>query len=72
MADIAVSAAPGFEARGRARVAYLATGRKGDENLYRARIALQDSDPRLRPGMRCTVVLVARDDGGVAARDPGQ
>ena len=63
--EITTEAAPDYSGLGRIDVAYLPTGRKGEENLYRAEVALEKRDPRLRPGMRCTISIVVSEERDV-------
>jgi multidrug resistance efflux pump len=59
-AKVTVPAAPRFETVGRLEVGMLPASRGGDsQNLYRATVALDAREPRLRPGMRCKVSLAA-------------
>lgn len=71
--EVTVAAAPGYSAMGRLTVAGLPTSRKGDENLYRAEVALDRRDPRLKPGMRCTVSAAGGGgDAKAVARIPSE
>jgi HlyD family secretion protein len=60
-AEVKVEAAPGFAATGALDVAFLPTGRKGEENVYRAEIDFEKTDPRLRPRMRCDIAVVLEE-----------
>ncbi|MCZ6598856.1 MAG: hypothetical protein O7B99_14555 [Planctomycetota bacterium] len=53
-----LAALPDLEMSGSIRVAYLPTGQKGEENVYRGEIEIQESDPRLRPGMKCKLAII--------------
>jgi len=59
------AAVPDLELPGAARIAWLPASRGGDgANLYECTVALEKVDPRLRPGMRCTIRMTlaeARD-----------
>jgi multidrug resistance efflux pump len=69
--EVTLAAAPEFKALGTLEVSYLPTGRRGGENVYRAEVALESRDRRLRPGMQCRVGIFTerRHDADVAARD---
>ncbi len=70
--EVTVAAAPGYVAVGRLTVAALPTSRKGEENQYRAEVSLDRRDPRLKPGMRCTVTAAGGGDARAVARIPGE
>jgi multidrug efflux pump subunit AcrA (membrane-fusion protein) len=62
---VTVAAVADLELVGRLKVSYLPTARSGSgENLYRAEVELDRSDPRLRPGMQCTVSIAAPESSG--------
>ncbi|MHC4129407.1 MAG: HlyD family secretion protein [Planctomycetota bacterium] len=69
-AELTLVAVPDFKTMGPLKVAYLPTGRAGnDGNVYRAEIEIDAQEPRLRPGMVCKVSIVI-DDARGAARGP--
>ncbi len=71
-AEVTVPALEEFGTTGRLEVSYLATSRGGDgQNLYRAEIALEDRDSRLRPGMKCKVAIERGEAAGTAGAPEG-